>query len=166
LILSVLALGVLITVGAAYDDTAFEAAQSYGSSHGGDSHNSGGDNHNNGGNPDHGDNHGDYHGDYHGGYYDWLNPGGYYYSYSWYPYSYTYYPTYYTYPTYTYPVYTPPVYTPPAYTYPTYTYTTPVYTTGPGYYDPWYAANVYGYGGTTYYYSSSWSYSAGGMVFY
>ena len=53
-----------------------------------------------------------------GGYYDWLSPGGYYYGY--YPsYSSYYYPTY-SYPTYA-PVYTPPVYTPPLYTPPVYT---------------------------------------------
>ncbi len=86
--------------------------------------------------------------------YDWLNPGGYYsYSYWYYPsYSYYWYPSY----TYTYPVtYTAPV------VYPTYTY---YY--DPVVYDPWYAANVYGWAGTTYYYSSSWSTSRiGGFYF-
>jgi hypothetical protein len=157
LILSVLALGVLIAVGAAYDDVAFDGAQSYGqSSHGGDDRSHGGDS-------DFGDRHKspDFN-----KYYDWLSPGGYYYSYSWYPsYSYWYYPTY-TYPTYNYPVYTPPVYTPPVYTYPT--YTAPVYTYfEPVSYDPWWVANVYGWGGATYYYSSSWTWSSGrGLLFY
>ena len=73
------------------------------------------------------------------GYHDWLNPGG--------QYSYSYW-----YPTYTYPWY--PTYT---YTYPTYYYTAPVvYPTYPYYdpvvYDPWYGANVYGWGGANYYY--------------
>jgi len=84
--------------------------------------------------------------------FDWLNPGGYYsYSYWYYPsYSYYWYPSY----TYTYPVtYTAPVVY-PAYTY----YYDPVA------YDPWYAANVYGWTGTTYYYSRSWS-SFGGYYF-
>jgi hypothetical protein len=84
--------------------------------------------------------------------FDWLNPGGYYsYSYWYYPsYSYYGYPSY----TYTYPVtYSAPVVY-PAYTY----YYDPVA------YDPWYAANVYGWTGTTYYYSRSWS-SFGGYYF-
>ena len=77
---------------------------------------------------------------------DWLNPGGIhsysywyptYYESSWYPtYSYTYYPTYY---------YSKPV------VYPTYYY-------DPVVYDPWYATNVYGWGGSSYY-TSSWSWS-------
>jgi len=86
--------------------------------------------------------------------YDWLNPGGYYsYSYWYYPsYSYYWYPSY----AYTYPVtYTAPV------VYPTYTY---YY--DPVVYDPWYAANVYGWTGSTYYYSNSWSWSRyGGHYF-
>jgi hypothetical protein len=86
--------------------------------------------------------------------FDWLNPGG------TYSYSYWYYPSnsYYWYPyTYTYPVtYTAPV------TYPT-TYT---YYYDPMVYDPWYAANVYGWAGTTHYYSGSWSWSRlGGYYF-
>ena len=85
--------------------------------------------------------------------FDWLNPWG------TYSYSYWYYPSYsnwYPY-TYTYPVtYTAPV------TYPT-TYT---YYYDPVVYDPWYAANVYGWAGTTYYYSGSWSWSRlGGYYF-
>jgi len=86
--------------------------------------------------------------------FDWLNPWGTYsYSYWYYPsYSYYWYPSY----TYTYPVtYTAPVVY-PAYTY----YYDPVV------YDPWYAANVYGWTGTAYYYSSSWSSSRiGGFYF-
>ncbi len=67
-------------------------------------------------------------------------------------YSYYWYPSY----TYTYPVtYTAPV------VYPKYTY---YY--DPVVYDPWYAANVYGWTGTTYYYSGSWSWSRlGGYYF-
>lgn len=77
LILAVLALGLLVAVGAAFED--------YGGSH----------------------HHGGPSDGYHdfGGFYDWLSPGAYYYSYSYYP-TYTYYPTYY-YPTYYYPTYTP-----------------------------------------------------------
>jgi len=105
-----------------------------------------------------GDHHGgDHHGDHDFGghpYYDWLNPGGY-----------SYYSSYYWYPTYTY---TYPAYT---YTYPTYYYTEPVvYPTYPYYdpvvYDPWYGANVYGWGGATYYYSNSWSWSHRGGFFF
>ena len=92
--------------------------------------------------------------------YDWLNTGGYY--------PYGFYQTYpYSYPTYTYPTYTYPTYTYPTYTYPTYTYPEPVvYSDDPIIYDPWYAANVYGWGGATYY-SSSWSWSShhGGFFF-
>jgi len=145
---------VLIAVGAAYDEVAFDGAQSYGQS------SRGGDDRHHGGDRDFGDR---YKSPDFNKYYDWLSPGGYYYSYSWYPsYSYWYYPTY-TYPTYTYPVYTPPVYT-----YPTYTYTKPVYTYyEPISYDPWWVANVYGWGGATYYYSSSWTWSSGrGLLFY
>jgi len=128
--LSILALGMLIAIGAAFD----------GSQHpDGDHHDFGGDHQDFGGHK----------------YHDWLNPGGYY-SYSWgYPnyYSYSWYPTYtYTYPTY---YYTAPV------TYPTYTYYT-----DPVVYDPWYATNVYGWGGATYYYSSSWSWSHRGGFFF
>ncbi|GAB6266297.1 MAG TPA: hypothetical protein PLV49_04270 [Methanothrix soehngenii] len=125
LILAVLALGLLVAVGAAFED--------YGGSH----------------------HHGGPSDGYHdfGGFYDWLSPGAYYYSYSYYP-TYTYYPTYY-YPTYYYPTYTP-----------VYTYTAPV-VYDPVVYDPWWAANVYGLGATTYYYSSSWSWSSyhGGYYF-
>ena len=89
-ILAVLALGLLVAVGAAFDGYD-------GSHHGKPSH--------------------DYHHDF-GGFYDWLSPGAYYYAYSYYPtYTYTYpsyyYPAYYqTYtPVYTYtaPVVTTPV---------------------------------------------------------
>jgi hypothetical protein len=127
--LSILALGMLVTLGCAFDD--------YGSApHGGDHFGAH-------------DGHSDFGGH---GHYDWLNPGGYYsYSY-WYPtYTYTWYPTYtYTYPTY----YTTPV------VYPTYTYYDPVV------YDPWYAANVYGWAGTNYYYSSGWSWSRYGGYYF
>jgi hypothetical protein len=134
--LSILALGMLVAVGAAIDGPdGFESAP-YGSDHQGS-----------------GDHQG--HADRGHGYNDWLNPGGY--SYSW-----GYYPAYYSntwYPTYTY-------------TYPTYYYTAPVvYPTYPYYYDPvvydpWYGANVYGWGGASYYYSNSWSwYNHGGYFF-
>lgn len=144
LMLSIMLMGMMISVGSAFDDR--------GSGHPG------------------GDHPGDYAGD-HGGshdfgghsHYDWLNPGGYYsYSY-WYPtYTYTYpnyyaYPSYYTYPTYyTTPVVTTPVVYPTTY----YTYYDPIS------YDPWYAANVYGWGGATYYYSSSWSWSRYGGYYF
>jgi hypothetical protein len=77
--------------------------------------------------------------------YDWLNPGGSH-SYTWwtpsyYDYTYSYYPTGY--------YYTTPV------AYNTYYYDPVVYN-----YDPWWAANVYGPGGATYYYSGSWSWSS------
>ena len=128
--LSILALGMLVAVGAAIDGPGYESAP-YGGDHRG--HNDFSDH----------------------GYYDWLNPGGYY-SYSWgYP---TYYP-YSWYPTYTY-------------TYPSYYYTEPVvYPTYPYYYDPvvydpWYGANVYGWGGANYYYSNSWSWSHNGGFFF
>ena len=127
--LSILALGMLIAVGSAFDEPGSYESASHGGDHRG-------------------------HNDFGGhGYNDWLNPGGYYsYSY-WYP---TY--TYYSYPTYTY-------------TYPTYYYTEPVvYPTYPYYdpvvYDPWYGANVYGWGGATYYYSNSWSWSHRGGFFF
>jgi len=103
--------------------------------------------------PDH-DNRHDFNKGYGHDNFDWLNPWGTYsYSYWYYPsYSYYWYPSY----TYTYPVtYTAPVVY-PAYTY----YYDPVV------YDPWYAANVYGWTGTAYYYSSSWSSSRiGGFYF-
>ena len=93
LILAVLALGLLVAVGAAFEG------------HDGSSH----------GKPSHG------HHDF-GGFHDWLSPGAYYYySYSYYPtYTYTYpayyYPAYY-YPAYYYQTYTP-VYTAPVVTTP------------------------------------------------
>ena len=85
------------------------------------------------------------------GHYDWLNPGGVTHSYSgwnnYYPYTY---PNYY----YNYPGYYP------TYTYPTNYYTTPtVYPTYYYNYDPWWATNVYGWGGATYHYSNSWSWN-------
>jgi len=86
--------------------------------------------------------------------YDWLNPGGYYSYSNWYypSYSYYWYPSY----AYTYPVaYTAPV------VYPTYNY---YY--DPVVYDPWYAANVYGWTGSTYYYSNSWSWSRYGGYYF
>ena len=98
------------------------------------------------------------------GHYDWLNPGGVTHSYDgWNNYPYTYpnyfynYPSYY--PTYTYPTY---YYTTPA-VYPTYYYNPVAY----NYYDPWWATNVYGWTGTTYYSSSSWTWSSphGGFFF-
>ncbi len=84
---------------------------------------------------------------HHNYYYDWLSPGSLYWTYS--------YPVYYNY------YYTP---------YPQYYYTAPVthyYTWYPTVYnwDPWYATNVYGFGSTTYSYSSSWSYHSGGFFF-
>jgi hypothetical protein len=79
---------------------------------------------------------------------DWLNPGGAGFSYNWgTPAYYPWYPTY-TYPTYYYP--TPVVY--PTYTYP---YNPVAYN-----YDPWWATNVYGWTGTAYYPSSSWTWSS------
>ena len=149
--LSVLALGMLIAVGAAVDGADYGGAWNDGQPH------NGGDGHNNGGNYDHGDNHNF---DGFNNHYDWLNTGGYYpYSfYQTYPNSYN--PTYtYTYPTYTYPAYTYPTYTAPV-VYNPYPY-------DPVAYDPWYATNVYGWGGATYYNSSSWSWSShhGGFFF-
>jgi hypothetical protein len=76
--------------------------------------------------------------------YDWLNPGGVVYSYNWS--TPAHYPTYY-YPTYHY---TAPV------VYPTYTYTYNPFVYN---YDPWWATNVYGWTGATYYSSSSWTWS-------
>ena len=140
LILTVLALGLLVAVGAAFE---------------------GQDGYPHHGKPSDGYDHHDY-----GGFYDWLNPGGYYYTYSYYPtYTYSYYPTYY-YPAYYYQTYSP------VYTYTAPVVTTPVVTTPVAYYDPvvydpWWAVNVYGLGSTTYYYSSSWSWSSypGGLFF-
>jgi len=144
--LLILALGMLIAVGAAFDEMGHGPAPD------------GGDHH---GNPGDHDNY-----DFGGHeYHDWLSPGGIYsYSY-WYPYTYTYtYPTYY-YPTYYYPTY---YYTEPApVVYPTYTYYPSYsYYYDPVVYDPWYAANVYGWGGATYYYSSSWSWSNHGGYYF
>jgi hypothetical protein len=82
---------------------------------------------------------------------DWLNPGGVVYSYNWGT------PAYYT--TYTYPTY---YYTAPI-VYPTYTYTyNPVVYN----YDPWWSTNVFGWTGTTYYSSSSWTWSSHPGGFY
>jgi hypothetical protein len=81
---------------------------------------------------------------------DWLNPGGVVYSYNWVT------PTYYS--TYTYPTY----YYPTPIVYPTYTYNPVVHN-----YDPWWATNIYGWTGTAYYSSSSWTWSShpGGFFF-
>jgi hypothetical protein len=93
---------------------------------------------------DHNLNHGDRDWNHNG--YDWLS-GGYY------LYPSTYYYNYYT-----------PMYT---YTYPTYYYTEPVYYNTPivyhnSYLDPWWGANIYGFGSTYYYSSSShWTYNGG-----
>jgi len=90
-----------------------------------------------------GDHKHDFGGDHRHDHYDWLSPGGV--STTYYSWSYPVYYDYYWYPTYRYTYY------------PTYYYTTPVYTTyyyDPVVYDPWWAVNVYGVGGTTYYYSS------------
>jgi hypothetical protein len=164
LMLYLMAFGALICLGAAYETSyetnmyqgmtvyedepiyaqqysgTSESAEMYGHHDGPDGHDGGHD-----GGPD------GHHGGYdHHGYYDWLSPGGVYYSsYPSYYYSSWYYPTY----TYSY--------------YPQYYYTTPVtysnWYYSPVVYDPWYAANVYGLGSTTYYYSSSssWSYHGG-----
>jgi hypothetical protein len=75
---------------------------------------------------------------------DWLSSGSY-----WYPS--TYYYNYYT-PQYTY--------------YPTYYYTQPVYYNMPvvyhnSYIDPWWGANIYGFGSTYYSSSSHWTYKSG-----
>lgn len=90
--------------------------------------------------------------------YDWLSPGGSSYSRYWnYPATY-YYDGYYT-PTYSYTYYPTYYYTTPTY------YTTPVYYSTPVVYydwiDPWWTANVYGFGGITHYYGSSWTYHSG-----
>ncbi|MCX6673179.1 MAG: hypothetical protein NTY37_05315 [Methanothrix sp.] len=135
--MSILALGMLIAVGSALDETGGFESASRGGGH--DGYDGRGGNHDFGGH----------------GYSDWLNPGGYY-SYSWG------YPAYYS--NYWYPTY--------MYTYPTYYYTEPVvYPTYPYYYDPvvydpWHGANVYGWGGATYYYSNSWSWSHHGGFFF
>ena len=75
---------------------------------------------------------------------DWLSGESY-----WYPS--TYYYNYYT-----------PLYT---YTYPTYYYTEPVYYNVPvvynSYIDPWWGANIYGFGSTYYSSSSHWTYNGG-----
>ncbi len=86
-------------------------------------------------------------------YYDWLSPGTAYWPYS--------YPAYYNYNYDNYWWYSHN---------PKYYYTTPIkhyYTWYPATYnwDPWYAANVYGFGSTTYYYSNRWSYHSGGFFF-
>ena len=148
--LSILALGMLVAVGAALDGTGgFESAPRDGGRGGSDGHD-GFDGH--GGSDGRGDNH-DF-GSHR--YNDWLNPGGYSYIYSW---GYPAYQSSYWYPTSTY-------------TYPTYYYTTPaVYPTSPYYYnpvvyDPWYATNVYGWSGASYYYGSSWSWSNRGGYFF
>jgi len=148
-----MALGMLVAVGAALDGTGnFESAPRDGGPDGFGGH----DGFDGRGGHDGFDGRGDNH-DFGGHkYYDWLNPGGYTYTYSWG------YPSYYS--SYWYPTYT--------YTYPTYYYTTPVvyptYTTyyDPVVYDPWYATNVYGWGGASYYYSSSWSWSTHGGYFF
>lgn len=115
-VLSVLAMMMLVALGAAFE---------------GDHHDFGGDHRS--------------HHDYH----DWLSPG-FTYTYSWST------PTYW-YTTYTYPVYYP-VYR--------YYYTPVVYYYDPVIWDPWYATNVYGLGGVTYHYSSSWSWHHGGGFFF
>jgi hypothetical protein len=137
--LSIMALGMLALMGAANGVDDFQYAPQNGGPDGFGGH-------------DGFDGHGDHH-DF--GYHDWLNPGGVSQIYSWnYPaYQYSYwYPTYtYTYPTY----YTAPV------VYPTYTY---YY--NPVAYDPWYATNVYGWSGASYYYSGSWSWTTHGGYFF
>lgn len=145
LMLSFLALTVLMAVGAAYDGhPASPSGPDYQTHYerpdGGSSHHPDG----------HHDGHHDWNHDgfYFNHYYDWLSPG-YTYSY-WYPSTY-----YYSwYPATTYSYYYTPV------TYPVY-YSTPVVYDWVA--DPWWAANVYGVTGTTYYYTSgsSWSYRGG-----
>jgi hypothetical protein len=170
--MSIIALGLLVAVGSGFEDTDMGSEylggpstdpgngpdfNGYGGYHDSDGH---GDYHDSDGHDGYhdSDGHGGYHdSDGHGGYhdnYDWLNPGGYYSYSSWYypSYSYYWYPSY----AYTYPVaYTAPVVY-PAYNY----YYDPVV------YDPWYAANVYGWTGSTYYYSSSWSWSRYGGYYF
>lgn len=159
--------GALVGLGAAYDPYYEDASgydqeysstsESYGMYGQHDGDHDGGDWGDHGGDHD-GSHWGDHDSDNwggHHGYYDWLSPGGaYYWTYPSYYYSSWYYPTYtYTYyPQYYY--YTPPV------TYSTWQYTPAVYDWVA---DPWWAANVYGVGGTTYHYSSSssWSYHSG-----
>jgi hypothetical protein len=100
---------------------------------------------------DHNLNH-DGHGWNHNGY-DWLSGGSY-----WYPSTYNY--NYYTPYNYNY-------YTPYNYNYYTPLYTEPVYYNMPVVYhnwdvDPWWGANIYGFGSTYYYSSSShWNYNGG-----
>jgi hypothetical protein len=137
LILSVFIVGMLVAVGAAFDGS-HDGAYDH-SYDGAYDHSYDGGNHKD---------FGDYHQDH-----DWLNPGGVVYSYSWWNpnyYDYTWYPAYNYY-------YTTPV------VYPTYTYNPVVYN-----YDPWWATNAYGgWTGSSYYYSSSWSWSSyrGGYFF-
>ncbi|OPY54300.1 MAG: hypothetical protein A4E49_01119 [Methanosaeta sp. PtaU1.Bin112] len=150
LMLSILALGMLVAVGAAVDGMDGFGASPHDGSDGFGGH----DGH------DGPDGHGDRHDFDAHKYHDWLNPGGISYVYSWgYPsYHYTYW-----YPTYTYPSYTytyPTYYTAPA-VYPTYTY---YY--DPIVYDPWYATNVYGWSGVSYSYSTRWSWSTHGGYFF
>ena len=137
LILSIMAMGILIAVGSAFDDMGMDNPDLA-------TYNGGFD-----GYADFGGHH----------YHDWLNPGWYsWYSYGYPTYSYTWYPRY----TYTYPTYVYPTYTYPSYVYPTYTY----YYYSPEVYDPWYAANVYGWTGSTYYYTGGWTwYRSGGYYF-
>jgi hypothetical protein len=139
LMLSFLALALLVSIGAAYDGHPDNpSGPGYQTQY---EHPDGGSRH---------DRHDwDQDRNYHFSYnYDWLSPG-YAYSY-WYPttYYYNWYPT----TAYTY-YYTPA-------TYPVY-YSTPVVYDWVA--DPWWAANVYGVTGTTYYYSSgsSWHYGGG-----
>ena len=137
-----MALGMLAIVGAANGIDDFQSAPRDGGPDGFGAH----------GGPD---GHGDHHDFGNAKYHDWLNPGGVSHIYSWsYPtYQYSYwYPTYtYTYPTY----YTAPV------VYPTYNY---YY--DPVVYDPWYATNIYGWSGASYYYSGSWSWTNRGGYFF
>jgi len=139
----------LVAVGAAFGD--YDGHDGY---DGRDGYDGGHDGYSHGGDHDNLDGRGG------GKYIDWLNPGGYYYYTSWYYPTYTYYwyPEY-TY-TYTYPAYysIAPVVNPPVVTYTTYYPDTLIY-------DPWYAANVYGWGGVTYYYTSSWTWSSHGGFF-
>jgi hypothetical protein len=146
LMLSILILGMLVASGAAR-----EGAESQGQPPDGG--------HNNYGQPPDGGHNNDF------GHYDWLNLGGVTHSYGgWNNYPYTYPNFYYSYPMY-YPTYTYPTYhyiTPVVYPTYTYAYNPFVYN-----YDPWWATNVYGWTGTTYSSSSSWtwSYPHGGFFF-
>jgi hypothetical protein len=147
LMLFVLALSMLMLLGAAQDDSGFghppgyagdgSFGQSVGDRHGGYN----GDGHS--GDDNRGDNHW---GDFRHNGHDWLGLGEHtyyrsypaYYNYGWYPYyTYTYYPTYYYYTT-------PVVHT-------TYHYTPQA----DNWFDPWWTANVYGVG--SYHTFSSWS---------